>query len=411
MRIAQVSKADSFGGGASHVAELIHNCLLNRGYFSHHLASWSGKHYSSDLRPLYGKFEKEIRRAHILTKKLFAPEVLPYELFPLKRQIARSDYNLLHFHDLSSAISPVTLKALSENLPLIWTIHDCSAVTAGCLYPMGCEKYKKTCFNCPQHGTWPVDSKLDFSFISHNQKKSLHKTNNLQLVTPSKWMADFINSSGFVKADVQVISNGIDTSIFTPEARSDISKPISDKSQLKILLSSGDIMDERKGVHFALEVLNGLKVLNPKLIIVGNVSDPAKSLFADFDVVYAGYISDKKVMSSLYATASLFLFCSMADNQPLAVMESLSSGTPVYGFETGGIPEMIVSGVNGRLSPQKDVISLTEAIKDDWANRRIDDMSIAARKIALEKFDISLMVDRYVSLYERSISNFLSTRG
>ena len=170
-------------------------------------------------------------------------------------------------------------------------------------------------------------------------------------------------------------------------------------------------MDERKGVHFALEVLNGLKVLNPKLIIVGNVSDPAKSLFADFDVVYAGYISDKKVMSSLYATASLFLFCSMADNQPLAVMESLSSGTPVYGFETGGIPEMIVSGVNGRLSPQKDVISLTEAIKDDWANRRIDDMSIAARKIALEKFDISLMVDRYVSLYERSISNFLSTRG
>ena len=411
MRIAQISKADSFGGGASHVAELIHNESIKRGYFSHHLASWSGKGYSSDRRPLYGRFENEIRRAHIISKKLIAPELFPFELFPLRRQMDRANFNLLHFHDLSSAISPKTLEILSENIPVVWTLHDCSAVTAGCLYPMGCEKYKKTCLNCPQSGTWPMDSKIDLSFISHHQKKSLHKNGLVQLVTPSKWMADFVSSSGFVDADIQVISNGIDTSMYTPESVSSLSAEISDTSNLTVLLSSGDILDERKGVRYALQVLEGLRDLSPKLIVVGNASDEAKKLFEGFDVFYAGYISDKNEMASLYASASIFLFCSMADNQPLAVMESLSSGTPVYGFETGGVPEMIQNGLNGRLSSQEDVNSLISMIRDDYTHKRFADMSLAARSIALANYDVSLMVDRYMKLYESKINEFLSVRG
>lgn len=411
MRVAQLSKADSFGGGASHVAELIHLGLLDRGYYSNHLTSWSGKGYSSDRRPLYGKFERELRKAHILTKKLIAPEIFPYELLPLKRQIERAGYNLLHFHDLSSAISPVTVRKLSDTLPTVWTIHDCSAVTAGCLYPMGCEKYKRTCLNCPQHGTWPVDSMLDLSFISHGQKKSLHKSGRVQLVTPSKWMADFVKSSGFVNTDITVISNGIHTKIFNPATESELTSEFKNSSRLKVLLSSGDILDERKGVRFAIQVLEGIKALNPQVIVVGNASDEAKRLFDQFDVFYAGYISDKNVMASLYASASLFLFCSMADNQPLAVMESLASGTPVFGFNTGGIPEMVTSGENGRLVEQGDVSSLIEMIKTDWSHDHLVDMGVAARRTAVENYDISLMVDCYLRLYESSINNFLSVRG
>ena len=173
MKIAQVSKADSFGGGASHVAELIHDGCIDEGFFSHHLASWSGKGYTDKRLPLYGRFEHEIRKLHHVTKKVLVPEFIPYELVPLKRHIQRSDYNLLHFHDLSSAISPSTLASVSKSLPIVWTIHDCSAVTGGCLYPMGCEKYKKACFGCPQKGIWPIDSVMDTTFIGHSVKKNV----------------------------------------------------------------------------------------------------------------------------------------------------------------------------------------------------------------------------------------------
>lgn len=408
MRIAQISKADSFGGGASHVAELLHNGLKSRGYFSHHLTSWSGKGYGENRHPLYGKYEREIRRLHLVTKKLLAPELIPYELIPIQRHDARSSYNLLHFHDLSSAISPLTLQVLSKRIPIIWTIHDCSAVTAGCLYPMGCEKYKSTCRACPQIGAWPMDSKVDLSFIAHSQKKSLHKSGRVNLVAPSHWMADFIKSSGFVDQDVKVISNGIDTKTFSPLARSDVSDQLSKRKGVKVLLSSGDILDERKGVKFSLKVLQQIKHLKPLLIVVGNVSDEAKELFSDFETYYAGYVSDKNEMSSLYAVSDLFLFCSLADNQPLAVMESLASGTPVYGFKTGGIPEMVVNGMNGQLTEQKDVVGLAKIIEKDFQAGAFSTMGKVAREDAKKKYDINTMVENYIAYYEEIVSTALS---
>lgn len=408
MRIAQISKADSYGGGASHVAELLYNGLRESNYFVHHLTSWSGKGYEESRYPLYGRYEREIRKLHLLTKKLAVPELLPYEMLTLKRHDQRSNYNLLHFHDLSSAISPLTLHHLSKKVPVLWTIHDCSAVTAGCLYPMGCEKYKSTCVSCPQKGQWPMDSKIDLSFIGHYMKKILHKTGRINLVTPSQWMADFIHGSGLVDHDIKVISNGIDTSAFTPSATSDVGEKISRKRGIKVLLSSGDILDERKGIKFSLQVLKKLKHLNPVVIVAGNVSDEAKKLFSEFETFYAGYVSDKQVMASLYSTADIFLFCSLADNQPLAVMESLASGTPVYGFKTGGIPEMIMDGANGHLVEQMDVGGLARIIENDLNAGRIKPMSIAARNDAVKKYDVNFMVDNYISHYENLVSKFLS---
>lgn len=408
MRIAQISKADSFGGGASQVAEILCNGLRDRQYFCHHLTSWAGKGYEENRYPLYGKYEREIRRLHLLTKKLAVPELVPYELIPLRRHELRSSYNLLHFHDLSSAISPLTLQFLSKKTPVLWTIHDCSAVTAGCLYPMGCEKYKKTCMACPQRGMWPIDSKLDLSFIGHYLKKSLHGTGRISLVAPSQWMADFVQGSGLVDKEVKVISNGIDTKTFSPEATSQISDKIKSKRGLKVLVSSGDILDERKGIKFSLEVLKQLKHLNPVVVVAGNVSDDAKKLFSEFDTVYAGYISDRREMASIYAAVDIFLFCSLADNQPLAVMESLASGTPVYGFKTGGIPEMVANGDNGRLVKQMDVDELAACLEADLNAHRTKGMGIAAREVAVKKYDIDRMVDNYAEHYESVVGKHLS---
>jgi glycosyltransferase involved in cell wall biosynthesis len=58
---------------------------------------------------------------------------------------------------------------------------------------------------------------------------------------------------------------------------------------------------------------------------------------------------------------------SVSDEQPRITYDALSQAVPVIGSATGGIREVVESGVTGRLSPPNDVDALTESII--WAGR------------------------------------------
>ncbi len=413
MKIAQISKADSFGGGASRVAEDLHFGLTKNGYFSHHLVSWSGHGYSEKLGrlPLYGRFEGLIRKLHFYTKKLFVPEIVPYEILPISIKLERFKYNILHFHDLSSAISPLTLKYFARKIPVVWTIHDCSAVTAGCLYPLSCNKYMTHCNKCPQFGEWPIDSKIDLSFVGHMIKKYVHKQAKFNLVAPSEWMANFIASSGLVKREaIKVISNGCDAEVFRPLSINETATLGMPSDRLIFLLSSGDISDHRKGVRFAIEVLDKLKKLNPLLVVVGNISSEAKKVFNSFDTYFAGYISDRVEMAKYYSIADAFIFCSIADNQPLAVIESLLCGTPVFGFKTGGVTEMIINNFNGYLVEQGNIDELSNAIENCIQNEMMKTLSLNAVSDAQSKYSLNKMLNSYSEFYEYLVRTSITSK-
>jgi glycosyltransferase involved in cell wall biosynthesis len=69
-----------------------------------------------------------------------------------------------------------------------------------------------------------------------------------------------------------------------------------------------------------------------------------------------GFIEDETVLAEIYSAADLFIIPSIDDNLPNTVIESLMCGTPVVGFRTGGIPDVISDGENGyicqSISPQ-----------------------------------------------------------
>ena len=60
----------------------------------------------------------------------------------------------------------------------------------------------------------------------------------------------------------------------------------------------------------------------------------------------------------LYSVAHLFVIPSLQDNLPNTIIESMLCGTPVVGFNTGGIPEMIEHRVNGYLAEYKSSADL-----------------------------------------------------
>ena len=214
---AQVSKADSFGGGASHVASMLHHLTKAADGKSHHIASWSGGGYNNGIVPLYGNYQKTIRALHNAQKKFFVPEYIPFEFVTLFRHWQRHRYSAINFHDLSSAISPLTLYLTSKLSPVFWTIHDCSPFTAGCLYPMSCNKYiDSSCRGCPRKGEWPIDTESPLLPLGLSLKKFVHSS-DIQLITPSNWMKSMIENSAIESRNqVKVIPNGVDTRTFNP---------------------------------------------------------------------------------------------------------------------------------------------------------------------------------------------------
>lgn len=408
MKIGMISKADSYGGGASKVAEELVDIYNKEHFTAHHYCSWSGKGYGGNRQPLYGRFEKIVRKLHIVFKKVGFPEIIPFELpFVLKR-LKENKYDILHFHDLSSAISPLTLIYLAKKVPVVWTIHDCSPFTGGCLYPMSCEKFKKNCFNCPQSKTWPIDSKIDLIFFSRWIKKQLHKNKNIHLLTPSQWMADTAYSSGMIESKPTVIANGVDLNIYKALDKKQLREKFNiPKDKFVILLSAGHILDERKGTKYAIEAVTRIKDLNPYLILVGLVDEKAKELFEGIDYYEAGYLSTDKDLNEHYAAADIFLFCSLADNQPLSILETMASGTPMVGFKTGGIPEMIEQNKTGYLVEQYDIDGLEKVLRRSYKNQDYIEWSKQSRKRTEKKYSYEQLFENHIEYYKNVIHNNL----
>jgi glycosyltransferase involved in cell wall biosynthesis len=66
---------------------------------------------------------------------------------------------------------------------------------------------------------------------------------------------------------------------------------------------------------------------------------------------------------TLFRAADAVLVTSAWENLPHTVLEALAVGTPVVATAVGGIPEVVVDGVNGLLVPPHDVAAIAGAVE------------------------------------------------
>ncbi len=402
LRIAVISKADAGGGGASKVAEQSVAWLKAAGHQATHFAGFTTRP-SRHAQKLYWPVTKAGIYGHRLLKYAGIPELVPLELPKLWPAIV-GKYDLVHFHDLAGTISPVTLRALAAKLPVVWTIHDCSPFTGGCLYPMGCTKFQSSCAGCPSK-EWPIDNAFVFTRLLQNVKAGVHANPNITCVTPSQWMADTAASASIVQRKPLVIANGIDLTEYRGLEKNLVRRVLGlPEDRPLVLLSAGNLKDPRKGVREAIQALHGLSGPKPLVLLLGHPDAETDKLLSGLAAHSFGYVSDSRLLNQIYAAADVFLFPSFADNQPLAILESLASGTPVVGFATGGVPEMIRNGVTGQMVPTGDVPALSAALAGfladkvtPWRDNCLD---------AAPYYDKTMFVARHEDLYARLIKDF-----
>ena len=109
------------------------------------------------------------------------------------------------------------------------------------------------------------------------------------------------------------------------------------------------------------------------------------------------FLGKQDSVAELFACADLFLLPSATESFGLSALEAMASGVPVIATDVGGLPEVVIHGTTGFLSPVGDTEGMAagalDILRDDVRRKA---MSRAAEQVARERFSS----DRVVPMYE-----------
>lgn len=203
-----------------------------------------------------------------------------------------------------------------------------------------------------------------------------------KLVVWNEWgKRSLVDDYGSAPGKVSVIPPGIDLTKWNfPRSAPDGPQPV------RLLFVGGDF--RRKGGETLLKAFRRHLAQRCELDIVTRERVDLEGV--PNARVHHGLGPNAPELRALYARADVFVFPTLADVLPLAIMEAMASGLPVITTDVGAIVEQIDDGVTGLLIPPNDVDALSAATR-----RLVDDpvlrfqMGSAARRVADERFNSS----------------------
>ena len=363
--IAIVSKTDKTGGGASRIASGLTDLLNTTEEFeAHHWVGLPGSNKNWYTEKLHGgRWLSLVQGAFAIGSRAIGfPDFLTPELF-FHLANKKVNYSLYHFHDISLTFSPIALSWLSKHKPVVWTMHDCSPFTGGCIAPLDCIEFHSGCKSCPQLKQLPLGTKFDFTGIMQAYKAKMLSRQIISLISPSQWLIEESKAAHAFKIKPIYIPNYVNSEIFKPIDKSLVRRVLGlPEDRFIVLLSATGLADKHKGVDFAIEALEPFK--NKIFVIgVGIIEKNIQERLKDFPCLLTGYIYNDLLLAQYYASSDLYVFPTLADSFGLVAIETMACGTPSIAFKTGGVPEIIEHNINGWLVKQKDIKGLVEGIQ------------------------------------------------
>jgi len=192
------------------------------------------------------------------------------------------------------------------------------------------------------------------------------------LIFESKAMADLaVYGRGVPPAMIDIISLGVDTSVFKPMRSNYAYEALGLPQDRKIVVYAGH-MERRKGiqtlVEAAMELLDSRKRQDVCFLLLGNKGDESKpyeqmyvGLGIDGLIQFGGYRSD---LAKIYPSC----FCGVIpstgwDSFPRTPLEMAASGLPVIASRLDGIPEAVLDRETGLLYEPGNVKALADCIE------------------------------------------------
>jgi len=210
---------------------------------------------------------------------------------------------------------------------------------------------------------------------------------------------------GPVSGDGQVIYNGVNLKEFFPHPEE---QPPQGRFRLLLVeanVSGGYEMGLINAIRLT-EAVSRLSSLPVELMVVGNVhSDLQTSLQKETSasIIWRGSVKRDQI-PAIDCSSHLLFSSDLNAACPNSVIEALACGLPVTGFATGSLPELI-QGESGKIVPYGSnywnletprIEPLASASMEILSNQEC--FRQAARKRAVEVFDLDIMVQKYLEV-------------
>ncbi|MFC1997278.1 glycosyltransferase [Chloroflexota bacterium] len=236
-----------------------------------------------------------------------------------------------------------------------------------------------------------------------------------KVVAPSLGLKKVLQRVG-VKADIEVVPNGVDIAPFQEDVEPVDIKECGFPGDHVILTYIGRLGPE-KNLPFLLRAFNGAAQAyeNICLLIVGDgpEHDNLKGLVRHMPIAdrvhFTGFVDYKKIPNYL-AAADIFVTASITEVHPLSVIEAMGAGLPVLGINSPGVADTVNDGKDGFIVEEEDLAAFTAKmvrLATDEELRR--NMSDAARETS-KQYDFESTTQLMYELYERVINNNSSKR-
>ena len=416
MKILNVSSSDG-GGGAARAAKRTFETLRNfSGVDAHFLV---GKRQFADS-PTLG-LERQFTAGVLMaaTRRVLDQEVLlsptPNEVFrsPARlptsaiRRIREIDPDIVLLHWLGSRM--MSIRQIGEiDRPTAWVLHDSWTFCGAEHYPHGgtdhrfIEGYRR---DNRLKGEWGLDVNR-----AAWERKRTHWRAPIQLIAPSTWMAEQASRSALSAGwPVVVIPNPLDVAWWSNQTRRDSRRKLGLDPEAPLLLY-GALGGDRNSLKGADLLYDALKMVPTHHGLRPDKTLEVRTFGGKLGVRQVGPHRVRSVgplddegLRSYYSAADVMVVPSRMDNLPQTAVEAIVCGTPVVAFRTGGLPDIVDDGINGRLAEPFSPESLSRAI--GWvlgSSERHHRLSSAARSTAW-RWDPELIAKRYVALFEEML--------
>jgi glycosyltransferase involved in cell wall biosynthesis len=254
-----------------------------------------------------------------------------------------------------------------------------------------------TCHN------WPNRKLLMQAYAKGNRLVLRHFHH---VTSPSVDVIRTLRRSGICASRIAHIPNGVEISRFqgaSPRLRQElpvkdnpligfVGRHVNDKGGATLLGAARQVLAAHPEVHFAF---------------VGDGPDRGgwMRLAADLGIAeHVHFTGTRHDMPEVYASFDLLVLPSFDEAMPMCLLEAMASGVPVIATRVGSIPDLIVSGVTGRLTEPGDAPALThEMIYLLDNSRTAAELGGAGRRRVDCLFSADAMARKYLAIYRQSL--------
>ena len=196
-----------------------------------------------------------------------------------------------------------------------------------------------------------------------------------------------------------VSGSGVDTSYFLPRKSKSNHRNILLPARMlyekgiKEFVDAAIIIKKRK-IRSNFFLAGDIASLNPSRI-------PKEKILQWVNSGILNYLDYQKDMRSLYNQMDIVCLPSWREGFPKVLMEAASCGLPTITTNVPGCKHAIINNKTGFLVPLKDPISLADTIENLIKDKNLQQlMGKAGRVLALNKFDLKIIIPQIVNLYE-----------